>query len=62
VTEAVIDDGVGEWPDELADSELCEAYGWTWQQLQDTPLYVRVAFAQIQGMKNAKRQQGSEHA
>jgi len=53
--EAVIENGVGEWPEELVDSELCEAYGWTWQELQETPLYVRVAFSQIQSMKNAKQ-------
>jgi hypothetical protein len=53
--ESVIDNGVGEWPEELADSELCEAYGWTWKELQETPLYVRIAFSQIQSMKNAKK-------
>jgi hypothetical protein len=28
--------------------------------LQETPLYVRVAFSQIQSMKNAKKNQQSE--
>ena len=28
-------------PDELVDFELMQEFGWTWQQLQDTPAYVR---------------------
>jgi hypothetical protein len=59
-TESVIENGVGEWPEELEDSEICEVYGWTWQELQDTPLYVRKAFSQIQYMKNAKANQSQE--
>jgi hypothetical protein len=41
---------------------LCEAYGWTWKELQETPHYVRVIFAQIQSIKNAKKNQESEKA
>lgn len=52
--------GSGAWPDELADSELCEKYHWTWAELQATPLYVRRVFAQIQQMKIAKQQQDQE--
>lgn len=58
--DSVIDGIGGEWPEELVDSELCEVYGWTWDELQATPLYVRVAFQQIQQMKNAKAQKDSE--
>jgi hypothetical protein len=50
----VIEHGVGDMPDELVDSELCEIYGWTWPELQATPLYVRRIFALIQQMKRAK--------
>lgn len=47
-------------PDELADSELCETYGWTWTELQQQPYYVRVMFSHIQAMKEAKRQQNAD--
>ena len=56
----MIENGVGEWPEELVDSELCQVYSWTWQELQDTPLYVRRVFAQIQSMKNEKQNQDAD--
>ena len=58
----MIENGVGDWPDELADSELCEAYGWTWPELQETPVYVRKVFSQIQSMKRAKAAQDNDRA
>jgi hypothetical protein len=41
--ESIYDDtwSSGPPPDELVDFELMSAMGWTWQELQDTPLYVR---------------------
>jgi hypothetical protein len=31
----------GPIPDELRDFELMRAMGWTWAELEDTPVYVR---------------------
>lgn len=38
---------------------MCETYGWTWQELQDTPLHVRRVFWLIQQMKRTKQAQES---
>jgi hypothetical protein len=55
--ESVLENGVGEVPDILVDSELCETYGWTWTECQAQPHYVRVMFWQIQQMKRAAQAQ-----
>ena len=49
--ENTIGNGVGDVPDILIDSQMCEIYHCTWQEWQDTPLYVRQAFTLIQGIK-----------
>lgn len=58
----MIEHGEGVLPEILADSELCEAYHWTWDELQATPLYVRRMFALIQQMKRAKAANDSDDA
>lgn len=53
---------MGEVPPELVDSQLCEIYGWSWAELEATPAYIRIAFAQIQHMKALKEQQDLDNA
>ncbi len=50
----------GECPDELFDLELMEAFGWSWDQLQATPLYVRKLAWQHQQMKAEARRHANE--
>lgn len=46
----------GEAPQELVDLELMEAHGWTWDELQATPLYVRtLARLRLQMKAEARR-------
>lgn len=56
----VIDQGSGEAPQELIDSELCEVYHISWRELQETPWYVRQSWWLFQQMKIVARQD-AEH-
>lgn len=51
----------GEGPEELFDLELMEAFGWTWAELQDTPLYVRRLANMHQLMKAEARAQATKN-
>jgi hypothetical protein len=61
----------GDVSDELIDLQMMAEYGWSWDQLQATPLYMRnlgwyrlqmVAAAKEQAEDRARRQSGAEHA
>lgn len=63
VAESIYD---GTWssgppPQELRDFELCHAMHWSWQELQETPLYVQRAFWDLlQARRNAEREQAKK--
>jgi hypothetical protein len=46
--------GAGLMPQEMADYMLCREFGWTFQELQAQPRYVREAFLDIMRVLKAQ--------
>jgi hypothetical protein len=49
-------------PDEVVDFELMLAMGWTWQELQDTPWYVRRYTWDLMATRRQAEQDAQERA
>lgn len=49
-------------PEEVEDFELMHEFGWTWQELQDTPYYVRRYTWDLLSIKREAQQAAAKRA